>query len=63
MLAGSSILYVFSLFMVNFISPKKKYMLMLDTKLSLCTKYWQIFLAQGVGMGLALGFIMLPGKP
>ena len=24
---------------------------------SLCTEYWQLFLAQGVGLGLAMGFV------
>jgi len=43
MLAGGSLVYVFSLFM-----------------LSLCTEYWQIFLAQGFVIGLGLSFIFLP---
>lgn len=29
--------------------------------LSLCTKFWQVWLAQGLGMGVATGFLYQPG--
>ncbi|KAH9474434.1 MFS transporter asaE [Psilocybe cubensis] len=46
LMIGGSILFVFSLFMVSITQPEH---------------YYQLFLSQGIGLGLAIGILYVPG--